>query len=839
MRTKILFLTLLAGVPAVAPAETAWLTQDRFGAVVLVQADSASAPEQTAAKELQKYWRTVTGYTPAIMSKPSDRAVNIWVGSTGVPEKLLDKATLTGLGGQGILLKTVDAANMLIVGGPDSGALYAAYQFIEDALDVRFLAPDCTHIPDMPASIPWIDHRFVPPFEYRYSTNFGHDPNRDYYRQVQRFNQGPGFSCHTYYHLLPPEKYFKDHPGYYSMVLGKRTAPEGFNWRDVNLTPAQSQQLGQLCMSSPATIEALTRAVLEQIDKDPSNKMPHISQMDWDHWCTCDTCKAIDEREESHIGATLFGLNQIAEQVEKARPGYGIETLAYTFTRKPPKHMKPRKNIAIKLCSIECDFSRSLNDPKSELNRQFAGDIEKWSKVADRLHIWDYTTNFRNFQSPFPNFQVLQANMRFFRDHNAKGIFEQGGNDRATEFAPLRCYLLAKLMWNPDADAKAITDEFLRLYYGEAAPYIREYLQLVTDTQQSKGGVLSFADDGAWVDSEMVAKAEAIFAKAFKAVATSPRARELRSRVEVVYLQVQYCALACPPKMTITETELSLTRPPSLSLEEYVANLKKHGAVCIVDGHGFDMFYKQIGTTTPPRAFSSTVRTIGNERYEVWVAPEARGSILRWRDKKLGVELLRGYETYGQKPGLWQDRSIGAGQTEKSVANQYLVISRSSNGIALRATLSSGVVLDRVMTLSCDMLEVALTCTNPTSSPQITGVKTRPEFWTQGENRPEVWTFDGKSWSLFSKEANPEHKTWGRLVNDGSIKQAAFYLPKQKLGIAATLDNAKGFQSFFNINKGAEHVNLEVLSPVTSLAPGESRTTKAAFSVVQERPAGG
>ena len=49
---------------------------------------------------------------------------------------------------------------------------------------------------------------------------------------------------------------------------------------------------------------------------------------------------------------------------------------------------------------------------------------------------------------------------------------------------------------------------------------------------------------------------------------------------------------------------------------------------------------------------------------------------------------------------------------------------------------------------------------------------------------------------------------------------------------------AIGTVKFFNINKGAEHVNLEVLSPVTSLAPGESRTTKAAFSVVQERPAG-
>jgi len=835
---KLLFMALLAGLAATASTETQRVAKDRFGTVLLVQSDSASASEQTAAKEIQKYWRQVTGYTPAIMSKPSERAVNIWVGPVGVPEAFLDKATLTGLGGQGILLKTIDTANMLIVGGPDSGTLYAAYQFIEDALGVRFLAPDYTYIPPMPASIPCVNHRFVPPFEYRYTTNMNREPNVSYYLQAHRFNEGPGFTCHSVYHLLPPEKHFKDHPDFYSMIDGKRIAPTEFDWRDVHMTPSLLRQVGQLCMTNPATIEALTKAILDQIDKAPSNKWPHISQMDWENWCTCDTCAAIDAREESHIGATLFGINQIAENVEKARPGYGIETLAYTFTRKPPKYMKPRPNVAIKLCSIECDFSRPLSDPNSELNRKFAGDIEKWSKLAPRLHVWDYTTNFRNFQTPFPNFHVLQPNVQFFLNHNVRGIFEQGSIDRGGEFAPLRGYLLAKLMWNPEADVKALMDEFLHLYYGEAAPYIREYIQLITDTQKAKGGVLIFADRGSWIDKEMVAKAEIIFANAFTAVDASPRARELRPRVEVVYLQVQYSALMCPPDVTITEKDLSLTRPPSLSLEEYAATLKKHGVKHPLDGQNFDGLYKQIGTVTPPRAFSSTVQTIANDQYEVWVAPEAQGTVLRWRDKKRGIEWVRGYETYGLKPGLWQDWALGGDLAEKPAADKYAVVNHTSDSITLRATLANGVVLDRVMTLSGDALDVALTCTNPTTSPQTAGVKMHPEFWTQGANKPEVWAFDGATWSFLNKDVNPEHKAWGRLIDDGSIKQAAFYLPKQKIGIEAHFESAAGFLGFFSISKDAEHVNLEVLSSVTPLAPGETRTTKATFSVAEKRPTG-
>ena len=35
--------------------------------------------------------------------------------------------------------------------------------------------------------------------------------------------------------------------------------------------------------------------------------------------------------------------------------------------------------------------------------------------MTDRLFIWDYTTNFRDYTGPFPNVLALQGNVKIFR----------------------------------------------------------------------------------------------------------------------------------------------------------------------------------------------------------------------------------------------------------------------------------------------------------------------------------------------------------------------------------------------------------------------------------------
>jgi len=75
---------------------------------------------------------------------------------------------------------------------------------------------------------------------------------------------------------------------------------------------------------------------------------------------------------------------------------------------------------------------------------------------------------------------VLAPNIGLFVRNHVNMLFEQGYADMRGEFNELRCYMLSKLMWNPEADTDSLMNDFLNGYYGAAGPYIREYIDLQT-----------------------------------------------------------------------------------------------------------------------------------------------------------------------------------------------------------------------------------------------------------------------------------------------------------------------------------------------------------------------
>ena len=128
------------------------------------------------------------------------------------------------------------------------------------------------------------------------------------------------------------------------------------------------------------------------------------------------------------------------------------------------------------LCTIDCDFALPLDRSSFKENVSFCKDIEGWAAQTDGLYIWDYTTDFSHYPMPFANVRTLQDNLRFFRAHGAKYIYEEGDHGgRHGDFAELKTWLLAKWLWNPDLPEEALLDDFFGGYYGAGAPFVRRY----------------------------------------------------------------------------------------------------------------------------------------------------------------------------------------------------------------------------------------------------------------------------------------------------------------------------------------------------------------------------
>jgi hypothetical protein len=118
--------------------------------------------------------------------------------------------------------------------------------------------------------------------------------------------------------------------------------------------------------------------------------------------------------------------------------------------------------------------------------------MKDWTRLTDNILVWDYVVQFRNYISPFPNLRVLQPNLEFFAKKGCQLMFQQGSGKSLSEFVDLRSYLIAKLLWDPELDPEIIIKDFVYGYYGPAAPYIAEYIEMLHDA-------LEYSGDNLWI----------------------------------------------------------------------------------------------------------------------------------------------------------------------------------------------------------------------------------------------------------------------------------------------------------------------------------------------------
>jgi len=537
-RSLLLFaLTAPLLVQAITIAE-----RGKPAAYTIVLPVNATASQKYAAEELQSFTVQITGVKLPVTADDQPLPPNaILLGITRYTEKINGAPVdLKKLGDDGFTFKTA-GSHLCVIGSGVRGTLYGVYELLEKYGGCRWYSSWQSKIPKLDKwNIPELNETQIPAFIVRepfwfdmfkgdFAARCKVNGNRPQLAEKHggHIRFGSGMFVHTFLYLCPPDQYFDSHPEYYSLVKGKRL-----------------REYSQLCLTNPDVLRIVTSNTLARIRKDPTAKIFSVSQNDWRNPCECPECKAIDDKEGSHAGTMITFVNQVAEAVEKEFPDAWIETLAYQYTRKPPKFVRPRHNVVPRLCTIECDFSNPLNISTYKENQSFMEDIQLWSKMTDKLFIWDYVTNFRNYIGPFPNVLALQGNIRIFRDNHVVALFEQGAyNGRHGEFAELKAWLIAKLLWNPDQDINILIDDFMSGYYGAGAPFVKEYLLALHKLFEKPDSVCRIFDDISnkpEITDDFLNYAELLWNRAESAVQSDPDAlyNVRMSKIPVVYAQL-------------------------------------------------------------------------------------------------------------------------------------------------------------------------------------------------------------------------------------------------------------------------------------------------------------
>ncbi|MBP7513908.1 MAG: DUF4838 domain-containing protein [Flavobacteriales bacterium] len=353
-------------------------------------------------------------------------------------------------------------------------------------------------------------------------------------RQVRKTSDSEdpewGLWVHTMHRFVPPAQ-FEEHAEFFAERNGVRV-PD------------------QLCLSNSTVLCITVDSLRAMMARKPAARYWSVSQMDNFNHCQCALCHRTDSIEGSPSGSIIRFANAVADSF----PDKVISTLAYQYSRKAPKVTKPRPNVNIMLCSIEEDRSKpiaSRAEPGS-----FTADLREWSSLTHNIIVWDYVINFSHLLAPLPNWKVLQPNLQLFRDAGVPMVFEQGLSTPGGEMPEFRCYLLAKLLWNPALNVDSLRTHFMNGYYGEAGVYIDKYTRLLEEELDKSGKSLTLyehpqAHKDGYLSPTNLAKYKTLFNSAEAAVMDEDPSYQ--ERVEAARLPIMYTELEVARAMPGTE----------------------------------------------------------------------------------------------------------------------------------------------------------------------------------------------------------------------------------------------------------------------------------------------
>jgi len=462
---------------------------DLSAAMPIVVPPERNRGDLKAAQELQEYLEKITGEKPAIVREAEvTSGPAIHLGATAFAKA--EVADLASFAEEEWTVRT-RGDKLILAGGGHRGTLFAAYHYLEDVCGVRWLTPVTEDVPTAKTvPLPTADLRGKPAMPYRaiylvpgegggrfLARNRMNTSNAEYGRGL---TWGAWREGHTMYTTLGNDdevrRLFKEHPEWFPLKDGKRWLHE-----EKPNSIAQSQ----LCLTNPELrrywIEKL-RADIRK-DREAAEKLGIQAPRYWaidqndafDGFCECEKCRAVIEREGSTSGLMLDFCNQVAEELESEAPDAKFSMMAEHVLEKPPKTVKGRRNVTIRLCDTTSNMLYPWTDPDNKV--QF-DNLKAWANCVDSIMVWDYQITYTAavIDLPIPTERTFAKDIRLTRDYKGEGMFFEHEDPIGADMRDLKVWLEIKLLENPDLSPKTLVHDFTDRYYGpEAGALIRLY----------------------------------------------------------------------------------------------------------------------------------------------------------------------------------------------------------------------------------------------------------------------------------------------------------------------------------------------------------------------------
>jgi len=405
----------------------------------------------------------------------------------------------------------VDTEGIRLAGASPLATIYAVYTLLEEHGGCRWFMPGPIG-EDLPATsaiaVPFGEKRYRPAFRFRSIDRVGDQEWALQSRLSESVHVGrQGYAkvwgiAHTYDQLLPPEKYFHDHPDWFPLIDGKRQGPM-----------ADPKHGPDLCTSNPEVVGEVARRINELFDKDPRLEMVTLGPNDGGNFCQCKNCQTQDEPGKEWRGAEhrlpwrgqlsrrimLFN-NAVARLVREKHPDKMVKVMMYWWYQEAPSDpgLRFEDNICVMLThsgnpsNVEsiwpsC-YNHPLDDPRCRPNQErFVPALKSWRQRSRQLGIYEYYAKGSVCQTLFPIVHTIRKDVPFYHSQGATYFHTQGSAGLGV-VGFLNLYVTSRLMWDVDAEVDKLLADFYQRFYREAHEPMQAYHELLERRMSERGG---------------------------------------------------------------------------------------------------------------------------------------------------------------------------------------------------------------------------------------------------------------------------------------------------------------------------------------------------------------
>ena len=556
----VVLMTLTVTITQMSATEIVLAADGQARAAIVRPSGKLTSSEYIAVRDLAGYLGRISGATFQTVPdgrQPAGKAC-IYVGRAAAKRLGVDAGALE----KDEWIVRTKGGNLYLTGGRWFGVEYAVNHFLEDVLGVHWWTPWDETVPSIATlKIGRLDLRGKPAFPHsrrhdgkhfeRYTFNSRNGATRDVFVDAEgNFSwadspHGLGIA-HNLPGMVSWKQYGKKHPDWFARKNGEVIRVGG------------NKLIGH-CFTNPEVAKVLAEKIRETIREKTQevtdgryiHPVPfsyHLSAGDHGPPCQCPPCNKLSRAQGSSAGPLIRMLSVLGDDIRREYPWAMVSTIAYEFSRKPPKTVRAGQGVMVRLCTEIMNIAAPLEHPS---NRAARKELLGWQKQAETLGIWSYESDFAphrglggygvTWDLPIPNVHLIAGRYRYWRKHGVVSVFQQtlGMDDIQGDMRPLKIWLSLKLMEDPDRDWRTLLRTFTDGFYGPAGPHVRRYLDALHEASRKHPSVIRFfAGIGRYkyLTLDFLTRANALFDKARAAVADnavlSRRVRRARIGVD-------------------------------------------------------------------------------------------------------------------------------------------------------------------------------------------------------------------------------------------------------------------------------------------------------------------